>query len=60
MTPSEFRAIRILLKLSQQKMAEYLGIKSGRTVRAWEAGERIIPDYIIKSLAKEPLKTKET
>lgn len=59
MTPVEFRTIRISLRLSQQKMAEYLGIKSGRTVRAWEAGERTIPEYIIKSLAKDEDRKKQ-
>jgi len=50
MTPQEFKQIRINLKLSQQSMAEYLGIKSGRTIRAWESGERLVPMWVIKRL----------
>ena len=38
MTPAEFRAIRHDLGLSAQAMARALGVKSGRTIRHWEAG----------------------
>lgn len=48
MTPQEIKQVRISLKLDQQKMAEYIGIKSGRTIRAWESGERPVPMWAIK------------
>lgn len=60
MAPEQFKQNRIKLKLTQSQMAERLGIKSGRTIRAWEAGERAIPEYIIKSLAKDAPESKDT
>ena len=39
MTPAEFRSIRKKLGLSARKMAELLGLKSGRTIRRYEAGD---------------------
>lgn len=53
MTPSEFRAIRINLKLTCQKMAEHLGLKSGRTVRKYEAGDLPVPKHAIRLLELE-------
>lgn len=50
MTPQEFRQIRIALKLSAQGMADYLGLKSGRMIRYYEAGAKIIPPRVIKLL----------
>lgn len=52
MTPFYFRQIRISMKLTQSEMAEYLGIKRDRTVRAWELGERKVPRWAIKILEK--------
>lgn len=51
MTPAQIKALRISLKLTQSEMAEYIGIKSGRTIRAWESGERPVPLWAIKHLA---------
>lgn len=51
MTPEEFRNIRETLELSSQKMAEFLGLKSGRMIRYYEAGQKPIPEWIIKFLA---------
>jgi len=51
--PQELKQIRINLKLSQSKMAEYIGIKSDRTIRAWESGERVIPIWAIKIIKAE-------
>ena len=42
-TPAEFRTIRHALGYSTRGMAHALGVKSGRTVRKWEAGDRDIP-----------------
>lgn len=50
MTPEEFRQIRIKLKLSVQEMAEYLGLKSGRTIRKYEAGELPVSEQAIMIL----------
>lgn len=50
MTPQEFKQIRVNLRLSQSKMAEFIGIKSDRTIRAWESGERSVPMWVIKRL----------
>ena len=38
MTAAEFRHIRHALGLSAQGLARLLGVKSGRTIRHWEAG----------------------
>lgn len=62
MTPEEFRQIRIDLKLSVQEMAEYLGLKSGRTIRKYEAGELPVSEQaimILRSKAIEEEKAKE-
>lgn len=46
MTPQDFKAARIELRLSQDEMASDLGVFDGRTVRRWESGERRIPGEI--------------
>jgi len=50
MTPAEFKAIRIKMRLTQSQMAEWLYIKDGRTIRAWESGKNPIPGSVIKCL----------
>lgn len=50
MTPEEFRKTRIEMKLSCQKMAEFCGLKAGRTIRRYESGELSVPEYVIKIL----------
>lgn len=60
MTPTEFKAVRTALALSQNAMAQALrlGANGGRTVRRWELGERSIPgpaivavEYMLRDLA---------
>lgn len=46
MTPEEFKAARLDLKLSQNEIAMDLGVSDSRTVRRWEAGDRDIPGSI--------------
>ena len=43
MTPTEFRAGRKQLGLSQNALARLFRVSHGRTVRRWECGERDIP-----------------
>lgn len=43
MTPEYFKNARRSLGLSAEAMAVWLGVRSGRTVRRWEAGDRAIP-----------------
>lgn len=43
MTPTDFRAARQQLDLSQNTLARLLRVSSARTVRRWEKGERDIP-----------------
>lgn len=45
MTPSDLRAIRKSLGLSQSALAERLRVDP-RTVRRWECAEREIPPYL--------------
>lgn len=47
MTPSQLRAIRSDLGLSTEGLARLLRVKSGRTIRYWEAGEREIPGPVV-------------
>ena len=51
MTPKQFKAARRELDLTQNGMAQALGIASDRTVRRWEAGERDIPGPAIVAIA---------
>lgn len=39
-TTSQVKAMRAKLGLSQAALAQMMGLKSGRTVRMWEAGDR--------------------
>lgn len=43
MTPSELRAIRERLGLTQAAFAPLIGAGGDRTVRMWESGDRKIP-----------------
>lgn len=43
MDKEEFKQIRIDLGFSQQKMAEFIGIKSGRSIRRYESGDWDVP-----------------
>lgn len=43
LTPSELKSARLALGLSAEGFAAWVNVKSGRTVRYWEAGERDIP-----------------
>ena len=43
LTPSLFRKWRKKMGLSQEQLANLLQVRSGRTVRRWEAGDREIP-----------------
>lgn len=45
MTPADLKIRREALALSQQWVAERLGVQD-RAVRRWEAGERAIPDDV--------------
>lgn len=42
MTPAHFKAARKKLGLSQRQMAEALRLKSARSIRHYESGERVI------------------
>lgn len=47
MTPDKFKEARMRLGMSQNDMAEFLGIASDRTVRRWEEGEKDIPGPVL-------------
>jgi len=40
MTPSEIRAIRLAVPMTQRELAERVGAKGAETVRAWESARR--------------------
>jgi DNA-binding transcriptional regulator YiaG len=46
MTPTEVKAFRSSLGLSGNAFARLVGVESDRTVRRWEAGDRMIPGSI--------------
>ena len=50
MTPAEFKAIRIKMKLTQSQMAEWLYLSDGRVIRNWESGKFKIPGSVVKCL----------
>lgn len=52
MTPDEFKNIRTHLGLSAARLAERLGVASGRTIRKWEAGKHPIPWEIGQRMAR--------
>lgn len=43
MTPTKFKSGRRALKLSQNELAETMGMKTSRTIRRWEKGKSAIP-----------------
>jgi DNA-binding transcriptional regulator YiaG len=47
MTPEEFKKARMDLGMSQNDMADFLGVASDRTVRRWEEGEKDIPGPVL-------------
>ncbi len=49
MTPSELRTRRLAIGLSQQKLAEALGVQRLAVIR-WENGDRGIPPYLALAL----------
>lgn len=49
MTPTELRSRRLALGLSQQKLAEALGVQRLAVIR-WEKGDRSIPPYLALAL----------
>ena len=58
MTKKEFRMLRGLIRLSQTKLAEELGVTL-RTVARWERGEYPIPrvaELALRNLFRESLK----
>ena len=48
MTPAQLKKARHALGLSAEGFARLVGVKSGRTVRRWESGEREIPGPVMK------------
>jgi DNA-binding transcriptional regulator YiaG len=62
MTPAQLKSARHALGLSAEGFARLVGVKSGRTVRRWESGEREIPGpvgkltqhYLERSAASSP------
>lgn len=48
MTPTQFKDARKALGLSQQGMAEALGLSSSRAIRQYEAGDRSVSGPIAK------------
>lgn len=57
MTPEAFKKARKTLGLTQEEMAQALGVSSGETIRRWEKGERGISDTIqilISYLLRDP------
>jgi len=53
MTKEQFKQIRLNMGLTQQQMADYLGIKSGRTIRRYESGEWAVSQVVIEKLIGE-------
>jgi DNA-binding transcriptional regulator YiaG len=47
MSPEEFKSARLALGMSQNDIAEFLGVASDRTVRRWEEGEKDIPGPVL-------------
>ena len=48
MTPMQFKDARIALGLSQNAMAEALGLKTSRAIRQFESGDREISGPVAK------------
>ena len=52
MNRSELYEIRRELGLTQDGLAGEVGVRSGRTVRRWELGERKVPETVARLLLK--------
>jgi len=52
LTPADFRACRLALRLSAQDMADALGLANGRTIRRYESGEHRIPGPVVVLIGK--------
>ena len=48
MTPTQFKDARKALGLSQNAMAEALGLKTSRAIRQFESGERAVSGPVAK------------
>jgi DNA-binding transcriptional regulator YiaG len=48
LTPLEFKDARKALRLSQNAMAEALGLKTSRAIRQFESGERQVSGPVAK------------
>ena len=59
MTPAELKSARAKLGgLTQDQLAEVIGIRWGRTIRKWEAGERPVPgpvQMLLKLFMENPV-----
>ena len=51
MTPTQFKDARKALGLSQNAMAEALGLKTSRAIRQFESGEREVSGPVAKLMA---------
>ena len=51
MTPTQFKDARKALGLSQNAMAEALGLKTSRAIRQFESGEREVSGPVAKLVA---------
>jgi DNA-binding transcriptional regulator YiaG len=47
MSPDEFKRARLELGMSQNDIAEFLGVASDRTIRRWEEGDKDIPGPVL-------------
>jgi DNA-binding transcriptional regulator YiaG len=47
MSPEEFKRARLELGMSQNDIAEFLGVASDRTIRRWEEGAKDIPGPVL-------------
>lgn len=48
MTPQQFKAIRIKMKLTQSQMAEWLHVSGWKIISSWESGRYKIPGSVRK------------
>lgn len=51
MTPAQFKDARKTLGLSQNDMAEALGLKTSRAIRQFESGDREVSGPVAKLIA---------
>ena len=57
MTGEEFRNLRDQLGVTQQRLAELIGMSSGRAIREWESGAVAVPEpvaLLVGAMAKFP------